>query len=201
MSSRIRPQARTTPKIRQEIKDSGLSDREAAKVFNITRATAAKWLKRDDVQDRSHRAHTLHTTLSAAQELVVLSLRQTLYLPLDELLYITRQYINPEVSRSGIARLLKREGMARPEDVIPKAEGETITTKKIFKYYEPGFRTWRLRFARSIGPKLPRGRRRKCPVPETRLCSLPCLRHEFSGARRRSRQSGTSLRAGAAATA
>ena len=59
MSSRIHPQARTTPKIRQEIKDSGLSDHEAAKVFNITRATAAKWLKRDDVQDRSHRA-TFH---------------------------------------------------------------------------------------------------------------------------------------------
>ena len=139
MSSRIHPQARTTPKIRQEIKDSGLSDREAAKVFNITRATAAKWLKRDDVQDRSHRAHTLHTTLSATQEAVVLSLRQSLYLPLDDLLYITRQYINPDVSRSGIARLLKREGMARLEDVIPKAEGETISAKKTFKDYEPGF--------------------------------------------------------------
>lgn len=49
MRSSIHPQARTTPKIRQEIKDSGLSDREAANVFNITRATAAKWLKRDDV--------------------------------------------------------------------------------------------------------------------------------------------------------
>jgi transposase InsO family protein len=139
MSTRIHPQARTTPKIRQEIKDSGLSDREAAKVFNITRATAAKWLKRDDVQDRSHRAHTLHTTLTATQEAVVLSLRQTLYLPLDDLLFITRQYINPEVSRSGIARLLKREGMARLEDVIPKAEGETISPKKTFKDYEPGF--------------------------------------------------------------
>ncbi|MEG0880378.1 MAG: hypothetical protein RSE46_01850 [Janthinobacterium sp.] len=65
MSARIHPQARIIPKIRQEIKDSGLSHREAAKVFNITRATAAKWLKRDDVQDRSHRTHTLHTTLSA----------------------------------------------------------------------------------------------------------------------------------------
>lgn len=84
MSTTIHPQARTTLKIRQEIKDSGLSDREAAKVFNITRATAAKWLKRDDVQDRSHRAHTLHTTLSAGQEAIVLALRQTLYLPLDD---------------------------------------------------------------------------------------------------------------------
>jgi transposase len=60
----IHPQARTTHKIRQEIKDSGLSDRQAAMVFNIARATAAKWLKRDDVQDRSHRAHTLQTTFS-----------------------------------------------------------------------------------------------------------------------------------------
>ena len=139
MSSRIHPQARTTPKIRQEIKDSGLSDRQAAKVFNITRATAKKWIKRDDVQDRSHRAHTLHTTLSAVQENIVLALRQTLYLPLDDLLFITRQYINSEVSRSGIARLLKREGMSRLEDVIPKAEGETLPPKKTFKDYEPGF--------------------------------------------------------------
>jgi transposase len=99
-------------RIRQEIKDSGLSPREAAKVFNVTRATAQKWLRRDDVQDRSHRAHTLHTTLSAAQEATVLALRQSLYLPLDDLVFITKQYINADVSRSGVARLLKREGMA-----------------------------------------------------------------------------------------
>jgi transposase InsO family protein len=35
--------------------------------------------------------------------------------------------------------LLKREGMARLEDVTPKAEGETISAKKTFKDYEPGF--------------------------------------------------------------
>jgi len=58
-----------------------LSGREAVKVFNITRATAAKWCKRDDVLDRSHRAHTLHMTLNACREAIVLSLRQTLYLP------------------------------------------------------------------------------------------------------------------------
>jgi transposase len=75
MSSRIHPQARTIPKIRQEIKDSGLSDRPATKVFNISRATARKWIKREDVQDHFHRAQTLHTTLSAAQENIVLALR------------------------------------------------------------------------------------------------------------------------------
>jgi transcriptional regulator with XRE-family HTH domain len=108
----------------------GLSDRQAAKVFGITRSTAAKWLKRNDVQDRSYRAHTLHTTLSTAQEAIVLALRQSLCLPLEDLLFITRQYINAEESRSGIARL---------EDVIPKAEDETIAPKKTFEDYEPGF--------------------------------------------------------------
>lgn len=131
MSSRIHPQARTTPKIRQEIKDSRLSDRLAAKVFNISRATARKWLKRENVQDHSHRAHTLHTTLSAAQEAIVLTLRQSLYLPLDDLLFITRQHISPDVCRSGIARLLKREGMSRLEDVIPKAEGNDPTEEDL----------------------------------------------------------------------
>lgn len=42
-------------------------------------------------------------------------------------------------SRSGIARPLKHEGMSRPENVVPKAEGETITPKKTFEDYEPGF--------------------------------------------------------------
>lgn len=46
-----------TSKVRQEIKDTDLSDLEAAKVFSVTRATAAKWFTPDDVQDRSHRAH------------------------------------------------------------------------------------------------------------------------------------------------
>ena len=53
-----------------------------------------------------HRAVTSPVALSAAHDL----------------LYITRQYINPDVSRSGIARLLKREVMARLKDLIPKAK-------------------------------------------------------------------------------
>ena len=43
------------------------------------------------------------------------------------------------MSRAGLARLLKREGFSRLEDVIPKAEGETISAKKTFKDHEPGF--------------------------------------------------------------
>jgi hypothetical protein len=41
-SSRFHPKAGTTPKIRQEIDDSGLSSSVAAGVFNVTRAAAQK---------------------------------------------------------------------------------------------------------------------------------------------------------------
>jgi hypothetical protein len=62
-------------------------------------------------EDRSHRAHTLHTTLSDAQELIVVELSRLLELPLDDLLVVTRRFINPDVSRSGLNRLLQREGL------------------------------------------------------------------------------------------
>ncbi|MGV8891636.1 MAG: IS481 family transposase [Burkholderiaceae bacterium] len=139
MVTRIHPQARTTPLIRQEIKDSALSQRAAAQMYNISRLTARKWMGREDMQDRSHRAHSQQTTLTAPQEAIVVSLRETLYLPLDDLVYITRQYINAAASRSGVSRLLKRHGLSRLADVIPKAEGETDIKKKTFKSYEPGF--------------------------------------------------------------
>lgn len=52
---------------------------------------------------------------------------------------MTKHYINADVSRACIARLLKLEGMARLRDVIPKAEGETTQRRKTFKVYELGF--------------------------------------------------------------
>ncbi|MFC0252259.1 hypothetical protein [Massilia consociata] len=35
--------------------------------------------------------------MSQAQEAILLALRQSLYLPLDDLLFITKQYINPAI--------------------------------------------------------------------------------------------------------
>ena len=65
MSYQIHPQARTTPKVREEIKNSSLSPAQLAKKHNITIPTAQKWQQRDSVEDRSHRPHKLNTTLSA----------------------------------------------------------------------------------------------------------------------------------------
>ena len=56
------------------------------------------------MHDRSHTAHTLQTTLTPAQEAVVLELRRTLLLPLDDLLALTREFLCKDVSRSGLDR-------------------------------------------------------------------------------------------------
>jgi transposase InsO family protein len=139
MSHHIHSQARTTPVIRQEIRDSALSDRKLAERYNISRSTARKWQQREDTEDRSHRAHTLNTTLTELDEAIVVSLRETLYLPLDDLLYVTKTYINPDVSRSGLARCLKRHGISRLKDVLPQVEDEAAQPTKTFKDYEPGY--------------------------------------------------------------
>ena len=136
--SQVHPLARTTPRIRAEIRASNASATELAGLYNISVATARKWKRRDDVQDRSHRAHDLGTTLSLAQEAVVVEIRRLCLLPLDDLVSITRRFIHAGASRSGISRLLRREGVAKLQDLPPNEDGED-TPKKTFKDYVPGF--------------------------------------------------------------
>lgn len=137
--SEIHSVARTTPRVRAEIKASSTSINTLAECYNISRATARKWKQREEVKDRSHRAHNLQTTLTPAQEILVVERRRTLQLPLDDLLLITREFINPATSRSGLDRCLRRHGVANLKDLqAPSADGE-IAPKKTFKDFAPGF--------------------------------------------------------------
>lgn len=105
--------ATTTPEMRQFIQESDLSVSQLAKVLNISEATVRKWRKRDSIDDSPTTPHHLNTTLTPLQEYVVVGLRFQLKLPLDRLLQVTQQFINPNVSRSGLARCLKRYGVSR----------------------------------------------------------------------------------------
>lgn len=136
--SRVHPQARTTPRTRAEIHSSKAPLATVAELYNITEATARKWRTRQDMQDRSHRPNKLSTTLTPAQEALVVELRRTLLLPLDDLLAITHEFINTEASRSGLDRCLRRHGVSNLKNLIPVVEGEAAP-KKTFKDYEPGF--------------------------------------------------------------
>ena len=80
----------------------------------------------------------LHTTLTAAQEVLVVELRRMVLLPLDDLLAVTREFINADVSRSGLDRCLRRHGVSDLKSLQPVMEGEPAALKT-FKDYEPGF--------------------------------------------------------------
>lgn len=66
---------------------------------------------------------------------MVVELRKLLLLSLDDLLVVTRELINPAVSRSGLDRCLRRHGVSRLRD-LPKPEKAPYQT---FKDYEPGY--------------------------------------------------------------
>lgn len=137
--SRVHAQARTIPRTRAEIQASAGSQRALAQRFNVTRSTVQKWQSRDQVEDLSHRPHRLATTLTEGQEAVVVELRKTLLLPLDDLLVVTREFINKLASRSGIDRCLRRHGVANLGQLLSDERTGSAPVVKTFKSYEPGF--------------------------------------------------------------
>ena len=139
MTQALHSQARTTHLIREEIRNSKLPQAELARIYNVTRQTIRKWQDRESPLDGSHCPKTLKTTLTPAQELIVVSLRKTLLLPTDDLLAVTREFINPAVSRAGLGRCLRRYEVSDLRTLVPLVEGDATPAKKTFKDYEPGF--------------------------------------------------------------
>jgi len=95
-----------------------------------------KWRKRDSVEDRSHTPHCLQTTLTPAQEAVAVASRKTLLVSLDDLLAVVREFLNPNVSRSGLDRCLRRHGVGNLREMKVKAPKPKHSA---FKAYEPGY--------------------------------------------------------------
>jgi len=128
--------ARTTPAVRAEIAASDETASVLAQHFGITEQTVYKWEKRSVFGGRSHTAHHLQTVLTPAQETVVVHLWRTLMLPLDDLLAVTREFICPHLSRSGLDRCLRRHGAGNLNELKPR---EPVAAHKAFKGYEPGY--------------------------------------------------------------
>lgn len=139
MNVNLHKNARTTPAVRQEMQSSPLGDRALAKKHGVSRATARKWKSRTDVGDASHRPHTLNTTLTPVQESIAVYLRRSLLLSLDDLVAVTREFLNPAVSRSGLDRCLRRHGAGSLRSLRPAPDAGGEAAPKRFKDYEPGF--------------------------------------------------------------
>jgi len=114
--------ATTTPEMRAFIHESDLPTAVLARLLKISESTVRKWRQRESVTDGSHVPKQLNTTLSEAQEYVVVELRTRLLLSLDELLAVCKQFINVNVSRAGLQRCLKRHGVSRLADMQDSGE-------------------------------------------------------------------------------
>ena len=100
----------------------------------VSRDTIRKWRQRDSVADRSHTAHRLQTTLNAAQEELVIHLRHGCCCRSDDLLAVVHEFIEPQMSRLGLDRLLRRRGNSR----LPVAHRRRRAHTSRSKAYEPG---------------------------------------------------------------
>ena len=136
MQIKLHKYARTTPATRAEIAASVDSVGMLAARYHVSEDTIRRWRRRTSFHDRSHTAHRLRTTLSAAQEAVAVELRKTLLLPLDDLLAVVREFLCRQVSRSGLDRCLRRHGVGNLRALLPQEPREPA---KGFKLYEPGY--------------------------------------------------------------
>jgi hypothetical protein len=122
MQLRLHANATTTPRTRAYIQKSTASDAALARELGIHPRTVARWRARRDVADRSTRPHRLATPITAWEEALILELPhgsspwaegpRSLVLPLDDIVEAMRRCLNPQLSRSGVHRCLKRHGLS-----------------------------------------------------------------------------------------
>lgn len=106
---------------------------EPVRELGISVDTAHHRHKCPEMMNRPSTPHRLWSVLTSAQEAVVVQLRQTLLLLLDDLLMAVRKPINSTVSRSGLDCCLRRHKQtSNLRDVIPEV-GEEAASRKRFK--------------------------------------------------------------------
>ena len=125
--------ARTTPRIRAELKAAKASSRTFALRYGLNPKTVLKWRKRAGTGDAAMGLKTPKSTvLTPAEEAIVVEFRRRTLLPLDDILGSLRDTI-PTLSRSALHRCLQRHGLSR----LPATEA--AEERKQFKTYDIGY--------------------------------------------------------------
>ena len=112
MHLRLHANATTTPRTRAYIQKSQASNAALARELGIHNRTVARWRARQDVADRSTRPHRLNTSLTPWEEALVVELRRSLALALDDITEAMRRCVNSRLSRSAIHRCLQRHRLS-----------------------------------------------------------------------------------------
>lgn len=133
MVSILHSNAKTTPKIREEIRNSKESIARLAERLSLNPKTVQKWRKAESVLDKRSGPKEPKSVLSTAEQQVICAFRRSTKLPLDDCYLALKDQI-PALTRSNLHRCLKRNNL----NVLPKEEG-AHREKKNFKDYPPGF--------------------------------------------------------------
>src|SRR5262249_58461712 len=102
MDLKLHANATTTPRTRAYIQKSTAANEAVARELGIHSRTVARWKGRPDVADRSTRPHRLATAITPWEEALILELRRSLALPLDDILEAMRRCVNRQRSARGI---------------------------------------------------------------------------------------------------
>jgi transposase-like protein len=132
MASVLHGSARTTPRIRAELKAAKAPARLLASQYGLNVKTVLKWRNRADTDDAPMGPRPKSSVLTSAEEAVIVEFRRRTLLPLDDVLGCLKDTI-PNLSRSALHRCLQRHDISR----LPAAE--TTEKRKRFKTYDIGY--------------------------------------------------------------
>ncbi len=125
MAAGLHGSARTTPRVRAELQAAQASSRALATQYGLNPKTVAKWRKRPSTADAPMGPRARSTTLTEAEEAIVVEFRRRTLLPLDDVLGCLKDSI-PTLTRSALHRCLMRHGISR----LPKAEDGSSKRKR-----------------------------------------------------------------------
>ena len=118
--------ATTTHAVRAAIQRSQATNAALSWELGINVKTAAKWRKRETLEDRkTGPTEPRSTVLSSSEEAMVVAFRRHTLLPLDDCLYALQPSI-PHLTRSALHRGLQRHGISR----LPDMEGDKPKRQK-----------------------------------------------------------------------
>ena len=133
MAAGLHGSARTTPRVRAELQAAQASCRALAAQHGLNPKSVLKWRKRASTADAPMGPKPRSTTLTEAEEAIVVEFRRRTLLPLDDVLGCLRDSI-PTLTRSALHRCLVRHGISR----LPKRE-DASSKRKRFSETEIGY--------------------------------------------------------------
>ena len=114
----IHANATTTPKIRAYIQSSNKPVAVLARELAVSETTIRRWRARSNVADRDSRPRRVVSSLSPGHTAIVIALKASAGLTLDELLIVARKELGLRVSRSALHRCLQRHGLSLRDPAV-----------------------------------------------------------------------------------